>query len=369
MMAPELMKNQKYNEKVDVWALGFVLLDMIDPATANSIRALSLQRLCQEKIDQVISKSEILSPSIKKMMKRQLSVEIDKRPSVDQIFASPWMLEKSLEFGIKPGDYRYNPNRKKRKKKKKSRNLDVEKKPENRGSRSRRGSQRRSRGSSKTADRLETSGMMLLSRSRLEPFFDPNPPKTSLKGKNELPPVQESILKDLPDAKNAKPRDSSQKVRGSARGTKNSQSKPKGSYIESMASRDFLEGRRRLLEGIIPKRDIRSLSMIKPYQNNNPFNRGKTRADLSFRTQKERELYQRKVIMNGFSSDDEDTPSKMNFKTNLRIKDRETHKIVSQLSKFYQNCRNRLLLNTLQLCLLSLRACVLFFPKNLDVQK
>lgn len=114
MMAPELIKNQEYDEKVDIWALGLVLLDMVSPKTATKIRDLSVHRVKDEDIAQLVSDSEDLSGSAKQMVKNLLNVDVAKRPSIKEVFNHPWIIEKTLRFGIKPREYRYNPNRKKK---------------------------------------------------------------------------------------------------------------------------------------------------------------------------------------------------------------------------------------------------------------
>jgi serine/threonine protein kinase len=114
MMAPELIKNQEYDEKVDIWALGLVLLDMIAPERATSIRDMSVYKVKDEEIAKIIDSSELLSNPVKQLVKKLLNVRVDKRPSIQGIFNHPWVIEKTLRYGIKPKEYRYNPNRKKK---------------------------------------------------------------------------------------------------------------------------------------------------------------------------------------------------------------------------------------------------------------
>jgi serine/threonine protein kinase len=55
MMAPELVQNQDYDEKVDIWALGLVLLDMIEPMTAMMIRDTSSNSIKDEDIVRIVN--------------------------------------------------------------------------------------------------------------------------------------------------------------------------------------------------------------------------------------------------------------------------------------------------------------------------
>ena len=57
MMAPELVKNQDYDEKVDIWALGLILLDMIEPSLATKIRDISVKTVRNDDISLVINSS------------------------------------------------------------------------------------------------------------------------------------------------------------------------------------------------------------------------------------------------------------------------------------------------------------------------
>lgn len=111
MMAPELVKNQVYDEKVDIWALGLILLDMIEPSLATKIRDISIKTVSNEEIGLIINSSSVLSGSVKQLTKKLLNVKVESRPSIQQVFNDPWIIEKTLIFGIKPKEYRYNPNR------------------------------------------------------------------------------------------------------------------------------------------------------------------------------------------------------------------------------------------------------------------
>ena len=73
MMAPEITQNSAYDEKVDIWALGVVLLEMVAPKTAIALRQSCELSSKQGSVSEIICQAEGITNSIKQFLKKLLN--------------------------------------------------------------------------------------------------------------------------------------------------------------------------------------------------------------------------------------------------------------------------------------------------------
>jgi serine/threonine protein kinase len=94
-MAPELVKHQKYSEKVDVWSLGCITFQLLSGRTPFDGKNI-------EKINKYICEKEIvfkdkywrhISPQAKDFILHCLERDQFQRPSIEDLFDHPWIDE------------------------------------------------------------------------------------------------------------------------------------------------------------------------------------------------------------------------------------------------------------------------------------
>lgn len=108
MMAPEMIKNDGYDQKVDVWALGMVLLEMVDSKIYMELQR-SLSKLSDQKIiEDIISSSSCLSIYIKDLLNKMLKINPIDRISIKEVLNSYWILKKQEELKMNEKCYRMN---------------------------------------------------------------------------------------------------------------------------------------------------------------------------------------------------------------------------------------------------------------------
>ena len=124
-MAPEIIENEGYGLKADIWALGLLILDMVDQECAKHVRELGslygVKEVSQRALDRRIdcvgnlkqeknnerSEDGLLADLIKKMLR----IDKDERISIVEVFEDPWMLKMAEGFKIKFSKYRAKFNK------------------------------------------------------------------------------------------------------------------------------------------------------------------------------------------------------------------------------------------------------------------
>lgn len=121
-MAPEIIKMSPYNYKVDIWALGVLLYELLHGETPFFIPDIykdpSKSSLLFEKIKSNKFKiKEELSDNSKSLIKGLLRINPEERLSMEQIFLHPWVLTKDSNFRsskrmhttyLKPNELKFN---------------------------------------------------------------------------------------------------------------------------------------------------------------------------------------------------------------------------------------------------------------------
>ena len=138
-LSPEIINNQPYDNKSDIWALGVLLYELMTfqmPFNAVSLPMLSI------KINRGVYKAppSTYSSDIRNLLKKCLTVNPDKRPSIDEILKLPLIKNRINNF-LKEVQYdqdlhttiakKYKEERKKLKHKYKIVNKDKEQKNKN----------------------------------------------------------------------------------------------------------------------------------------------------------------------------------------------------------------------------------------------
>ena len=96
-LAPEIINGQQYDAKCDIWALGILLYELMTfkmPFNAVSLPLLSI------KINRGVYKPppSTYSNEIKDLLKKCLTIEPDKRPSIDEILKLPLIKDRIKSF-------------------------------------------------------------------------------------------------------------------------------------------------------------------------------------------------------------------------------------------------------------------------------
>ncbi|KAH0787433.1 AGC family protein kinase [Histomonas meleagridis] len=94
-MAPELVQEQQYDEKVDIWALGVILYELYygkPPFYTNSI-----YKLIQMIVSSPIQYPDEISPQFKKFLNRMLQKDPSKRVSCQELISDPFIANVQLD--------------------------------------------------------------------------------------------------------------------------------------------------------------------------------------------------------------------------------------------------------------------------------
>ena len=90
--APEILNNQKYNFKQDIWSLGVIIYELTSlslPFKENNIKSL-YNSIINRKIKPI---PNFYSEHLKLLINKMLSIEPDKRPSTDELLHFPFIKE------------------------------------------------------------------------------------------------------------------------------------------------------------------------------------------------------------------------------------------------------------------------------------
>ncbi len=96
-LAPEIINTQPYDSKVDIWALGVLLYELMTfkmPFVAQSSPLLNIKM----NRDNYAPPPDIYSNEIKDLLKRCLTVEPEKRPNIDEILNMPLIKDRINQF-------------------------------------------------------------------------------------------------------------------------------------------------------------------------------------------------------------------------------------------------------------------------------
>lgn len=94
-MAPELVKEQKYNEKVDVWSLGCIVYQLLSgktPFDGKSIQQIN-RFICTKEVSFKEKQWANVSPGAKDFIMQCLDRNQTTRPSVEELFEHPWICD------------------------------------------------------------------------------------------------------------------------------------------------------------------------------------------------------------------------------------------------------------------------------------
>jgi hypothetical protein len=96
-MSPEIMNNQKYNSKTDVWSLGIILYELV--CLRLPFQGNSMKQLCQNIINAAPTPpSSAYSKEMRDLVRDILAKDPRKRPSVNNILARPIIKARIANF-------------------------------------------------------------------------------------------------------------------------------------------------------------------------------------------------------------------------------------------------------------------------------
>ena len=94
-MAPELVKHQKYNEKVDVWSLGVITHQLLcgrTPFDSKTIKQIN-SNIVNKEVKFPDREWKRISANAKDFILMCLDRNPEKRPSIEDLFDHPWICE------------------------------------------------------------------------------------------------------------------------------------------------------------------------------------------------------------------------------------------------------------------------------------
>jgi serine/threonine protein kinase len=94
-MAPELIRHQKYSEKVDVWGLGIITYQLLSGKTAfdgKNIKKIN-QNIIYKEVKFPDKQWSNISENAKDFILQCLDRNQITRPSIAQLFDHPWICE------------------------------------------------------------------------------------------------------------------------------------------------------------------------------------------------------------------------------------------------------------------------------------
>lgn len=94
-MAPELVKHERYSEKVDVWSLGVIVYQLLcgkTPFDGKNLNRIN-QNICNKEVTFNNRSWQHISDNAKNFIKLCLEKDQYKRPSISELFDHPWICE------------------------------------------------------------------------------------------------------------------------------------------------------------------------------------------------------------------------------------------------------------------------------------
>lgn len=95
-----MLLSQPYDSKIDIWALGILLYEMVHGDAPYGENTPILEKMELIKNDKKIKYDNSLSPEILDLIKNLLKRDPEKRFSMTQLFDHPWMKEYEASYNI-----------------------------------------------------------------------------------------------------------------------------------------------------------------------------------------------------------------------------------------------------------------------------
>lgn len=101
-MAPELIRHQKYTEKVDVWSLGIIAYQLLSgktPFDGKNIKKIN-QNIIYKELTFPDKQWANISDNAKDFITQCLDRDQKTRPSIEHLFDHPWICEIQQEESV-----------------------------------------------------------------------------------------------------------------------------------------------------------------------------------------------------------------------------------------------------------------------------
>jgi serine/threonine protein kinase len=110
-MAPELLKGENYDFKVDIWAIGILLYELLhgNPHFLGGENKSIPGIMNWDGVDMKLLSG--LSPQVKSLIRGMLQKDASHRMGLDEIFKSDWVVTECGRLGIKPEEKRVKANK------------------------------------------------------------------------------------------------------------------------------------------------------------------------------------------------------------------------------------------------------------------
>lgn len=105
-MAPEIIKKQKYNEKVDIWSSGIIMYMLLtgrNPFPGKSKEEVK-QMIVTKELDFNKSYFMKISAECKDFLTKALTKKVEERWSAEQLLKHPWLVNQIQEQQLDPAE-------------------------------------------------------------------------------------------------------------------------------------------------------------------------------------------------------------------------------------------------------------------------
>jgi len=99
-IAPELLTEDSYTEKADIWSLGITLLGMVSFDLPMIVREAATRSNSQVRIEHILEENLELSEGIIGLLKKMLTVDPMRRVSSKRLFEDNWIVENCRRSNI-----------------------------------------------------------------------------------------------------------------------------------------------------------------------------------------------------------------------------------------------------------------------------